>query len=71
MTQPLPSDHVTFDVDIIETTAAGFSVRIRATGALHIITFDSIVIGPNDASNGYLLSLPRDRAILLEMIDAA
>lgn len=71
MTQPLSPDHVTLDVDIVETTAAGFTVLNRATGSIHTITFDSIFIGPNDASDGYALSLPRDRAILMEMIDAA
>lgn len=66
-----PTDHVTFDVEIIATSSAGFTLRNRATRAVHTISFDSIVIGPNDCGDGYVLSLPRDRAVLQGMIDAA
>ena len=66
-----PADHVSFDVEIVATSSAGFTVRNRATGAIHTISFDSIVIGPNDGGDGYVLSLPRDRAVLQGMIDAA
>ena len=66
-----PADRITFDVEIIATSSAGFTLRNRATRAVHTISFDSIVIGPNDGGDGYVLSLPRDRAVLQGMIGAA
>lgn len=59
MTHALPSipGHVTIHVDLISVTADGMTVRDRADGRIHAMSYDGVLIAANERGC-FTLSLP-------------
>ncbi|WP_315742816.1 MULTISPECIES: hypothetical protein [unclassified Bradyrhizobium] len=58
------------DVDLIEVGRFHLTVRDRADGREHTLTYDGLAIGANENGDGYTLIMPRVLAMMQGFCDA-
>ncbi len=62
MTQAPATKTVQVIVDLVGCERFFFTVRHRADGSEHVLAYDGVEIGANEAGDGYTLILPRSLA---------
>lgn len=65
------ADFVTINVDLVAVERFTITVRDLATGELHVLSYDGIAIGANEAGAGYTLILPLVIAQIQGLADVA
>lgn len=59
MSSPPPDTTVELTVDLLGVGRSHIIVRDRADGREHVLRYDGIAIGSNDAGDAYRLIMPR------------